>query len=282
MNLYDVYIKVADGVFEPAPNPPPREWRERKGVCKRCGEKVFVKAGPERSFWTHGKGKTCVPKPNPVAEAIAAAEYAKNKGASSDGDDQLKAEFEASAAANRQDPMPPVSELPRSVPFRSLSFGRREVENRPIWVMPKKVEPPTLAVRSIKEAVSLGWVEAELVLSGAVRELKDVEGLPCPGTVGTVAIHYLTDFAKEEFERHRRYAISKYPGVSLPTFDEVSRNRKSFYWGYADYKIVEVDGKRRMLLLGVGQRPTHMFHISEGRRFWKMSDSDSRMVYRPL
>ena len=92
---YEIYYTDASGQFVRAPNPPPPEWRERQGVCRHCGEKVFVKAGPLRSFWTHGKGKTCVKKANRVDEAIAAAEeYARNRGALSAGDEALKAGFE--------------------------------------------------------------------------------------------------------------------------------------------------------------------------------------------
>ena len=92
---YEIYYTDASGQFVRAPNPPPPEWRERKGVCRHCGEKVFVKAGPLRSFWTHGKGKTCVKKANRVDEAITAAEeYARNRGALSTGDEALKAGFE--------------------------------------------------------------------------------------------------------------------------------------------------------------------------------------------
>lgn len=92
---YEIYYTDASGQFVRAPNPPPPEWRERKGVCRHCGEKVFVKAGPLRSFWTHGKGKTCVKKANRVDEAITAAEeYARNRGALSAGDEALKAGFE--------------------------------------------------------------------------------------------------------------------------------------------------------------------------------------------
>ena len=92
---YEIYYTDASGQFVRAPNPPPPEWRERKGVCRHCGEKVFVKAGPLRSFWTHGKGKTCVKKANRVDEAITAAEeYASNRGALSAGDEALKAGFE--------------------------------------------------------------------------------------------------------------------------------------------------------------------------------------------
>lgn len=92
---YEIYYTDASGQFVRAPNPPPPEWRERKGVCRHCGEKVFVKAGPLRSFWTHGKGKTCVKKANRVDEAITAAEeYARNWGALSAGDEALKAGFE--------------------------------------------------------------------------------------------------------------------------------------------------------------------------------------------
>ena len=92
---YEIYYTDENGQFVRAPNPPPPEWRERKGVCRHCGEKVFVKAGPLRSFWTHGKGKTCVKKANRVDEAITAAEeYARNRGALSAGDEALKAGFE--------------------------------------------------------------------------------------------------------------------------------------------------------------------------------------------
>ena len=92
---YEIYYTDASGQFVRAPNPPPPEWRERKGVCRHCGEKVFVKAGLLRSFWTHGKGKTCVKKANRVDEAITAAEeYARNRGALSAGDEALKAGFE--------------------------------------------------------------------------------------------------------------------------------------------------------------------------------------------
>ena len=92
---YEIYYTDASGQFVRAPNPPPPEWRERKGVCRHFGEKVFVKAGPLRSFWTHGKGKTCVKKANRVDEAITAAEeYARNRGALSAGDEALKAGFE--------------------------------------------------------------------------------------------------------------------------------------------------------------------------------------------
>lgn len=92
---YEIYYTDVSGQFVRAPNPPPPEWRERKGVCRHCGEKVFVKAGPLRSFWTHGKGKTCVKKANRVDEAITAAEeYARNRGALSAGDEALKAGFE--------------------------------------------------------------------------------------------------------------------------------------------------------------------------------------------
>ena len=92
---YEIYYTDENGQFVRAPNPPPPEWRERKGVCRHCGEKVFVKAGPLRSFWTHGKGKTCVKKANRVDEAITAAEeYARNRGALSTGDEALKAGFE--------------------------------------------------------------------------------------------------------------------------------------------------------------------------------------------
>ena len=92
---YEIYYTDENGQFVRAPNPPPPEWRERKGVCRHCGEKVFVKAGPLRSFWTHGKGKTCVKKANRVDEAITAAEeYARNWGALSAGDEALKAAFE--------------------------------------------------------------------------------------------------------------------------------------------------------------------------------------------
>ena len=92
---YEIYYTDASGQFVRAPNPPPPEWREREGVCRHCGEKVFVKAGPLRSFWTHGKGKTCVKKANRVDEAITAAEeYARNRGALSAGDEALKAGFE--------------------------------------------------------------------------------------------------------------------------------------------------------------------------------------------
>ena len=92
---YEIYYTDASGQFVRAPNPPPPEWRERKGVCRPCGEKVFVKAGLLRSFWTHGKGKTCVKKANRVDEAITAAEeYARNRGALSAGDEALKAGFE--------------------------------------------------------------------------------------------------------------------------------------------------------------------------------------------
>ena len=72
---YEIYYEDSPGHFVPAPNPPPKEWRERKGVCRTCGEKVFVKAGEIRSFWTHGMGKTCVPKPNRVDAAISVDEY---------------------------------------------------------------------------------------------------------------------------------------------------------------------------------------------------------------
>ena len=92
---YEIYYTDENGQFVRAPNPPPPEWRERKGVCRHCGEKVFVKAGPLRSFWTHGKGMTCVKKANRVDEAITAAEeYARNRGALSAGDEALKAGFE--------------------------------------------------------------------------------------------------------------------------------------------------------------------------------------------
>lgn len=92
---YEIYYTDVSGQFVRAPNPPPPEWRERKGVCRHCGEKVFVKAGLLRSFWTHGKGKTCVKKANRVDEAITAAEeYARNRGALSAGDEALKAGFE--------------------------------------------------------------------------------------------------------------------------------------------------------------------------------------------
>ena len=92
---YEIYYTDENGQFVRAPNPPPPEWRERKGVCRHCGEKVFVKAGPLRSFWTHGMGKTCVKKANRVDEAITAAEeYARNRGALSAGDEALKAGFE--------------------------------------------------------------------------------------------------------------------------------------------------------------------------------------------
>ena len=92
---YEIYYTDENGQFVRAPNPPPPEWRERKGVCRHCGEKVFVKAGPLRSFWTHGKGKTCVKKANRVDEAITAAEeYARNRGALSTGDEALKVGFE--------------------------------------------------------------------------------------------------------------------------------------------------------------------------------------------
>ena len=92
---YEIYYTDENGQFVRAPNPPPPEWRERKGVCRHCGEKVFVKAGLLRSFWTHGKGKTCVKKANRVDEAITAAEeYARNRGALSAGDEALKAGFE--------------------------------------------------------------------------------------------------------------------------------------------------------------------------------------------
>ena len=92
---YEIYYTDENGQFVRAPNPLPPEWRERKGVCRHCGEKVFVKAGPLRSFWTHGKGKTCVKKANRVDEAFTAAEeYARNRGALSAGDEALKAGFE--------------------------------------------------------------------------------------------------------------------------------------------------------------------------------------------
>ena len=98
---YEIYYTDASGQFVRAPNPPPPEWRERKGVCRHCGEKVFVKAGPLRSFWTHGKGKTCVKKANRVDEAITAAEeYARNRGALSAGDEALKAGFEEQIGSN--------------------------------------------------------------------------------------------------------------------------------------------------------------------------------------
>ena len=98
---YEIYYTDENGQFVRAPNPPPPEWRERKGVCRHCGEKVFVKAGPLRSFWTHGKGKTCVKKANRVDEAITAAEeYARNRGALSAGDEALKAGFEEQIGSN--------------------------------------------------------------------------------------------------------------------------------------------------------------------------------------
>ena len=98
---YEIYYTDENGQFVRAPNPLPPEWRERKGVCRHCGEKVFVKAGPLRSFWTHGKGKTCVKKANRVDEAITAAEeYASNRGALSAGDEALKAGFEEQIGSN--------------------------------------------------------------------------------------------------------------------------------------------------------------------------------------
>lgn len=92
--LYEIVVEE-DGGYAPAPNPPPPEWRERKGICSKCGEKVFVKSGPLRTFWTHGRGKTCVPKPNPISTAISLMHYTKNRGASSEGDAEMRARFEA-------------------------------------------------------------------------------------------------------------------------------------------------------------------------------------------
>lgn len=278
MNLYDVYIKVSEGVFEPAPNPPPPEWRERKGYCKKCGEIVYVKAGPERTFWTHGMGKTCVPKPNSVADTVAAAEYEKNKGALTEGNDRLKAQFDAAMSAQQEEHnliSPACSE-----PVRESRLWRQRTYTPELRL--ESAAPLTNHRDSISEAVSLGWVEAELVLSGRLSELKDIEAMPPPGTSGTVAIHYQTDFTSDKYERHAKHAVEKYPGVSLPSYEDVSRNRRSFYWGVADYVINEVSGRRIMSVSNVGLLPTHMFQISEGRRFWTLSDSDSQMVYRSI
>ena len=125
---YEIYYTDENGQFVRAPNPPPPEWRERKGVCRHCGEKVFVKAGPLRSFWTHGKGKTCVKKANRVDEAITAAEeYARNRGALSAGDEALKAGFEEQIGSDAKR-LAEIQEIcgeqqPGTVPVAPLEAG---------------------------------------------------------------------------------------------------------------------------------------------------------------
>lgn len=221
-------------------------------------------------------GKTCVPKSNTVADTVAAAEYEKNKGASTEGNDRLKAEFEAAMLAQQEEPetMPsaysePIRIIPRWRPRMYTPLQREEVA--PLSPRPHN---------NIREAVSLGWVEVELVLAGKLRELKNVEELPPPGTSGTVAIHYQTDFTRDKYERHAQYAGTKYHGVSLPPYEYVSQNRRGYYWCAADYVIKEVGGRRIMSVSNVEQLPAHVFHICDERKFWTLSDSDSQLVYR--
>lgn len=261
MENYEVYIEVAEGRFEPAPNPPPFEWRERKGVCKTCGEKVFVKAGTERCFWTHGKGKTCVPKPNAVSAAIEASESKKNAGASTEGDEELKARFEASQE-HKTEPM--------------ITYRRYR---RSDWVMPEPPKKKEFKLECIvKEAVSLGWVEASLVICGALKEIKGLDNLPAPGTTGIVAIHYQYQFSPEAYARHAAHAKELFPDVELPTYEDVRGQRKNYYWATANYEIAEVDGKRIMRVSDIRLLSTHVFHISEERKFWAIDSSDSKLI----
>ena len=113
---YEIVVEKPDGGYEPAPNPPPPEWRERKGICSKCGEKVFVKSGPLRTFWTHGKGKTCVPKPNPVSAAISLVQYAKNKGALFEGDAEMRARYAAFSGTPLNVAMPAPEPPPEAAP----------------------------------------------------------------------------------------------------------------------------------------------------------------------
>lgn len=324
---YEVFVEVGTGTFVRAPDPPPPDWRERKGVCRRCGEKVFVKAGPIRSFWTHGKGKTCVPKPNPVAEAIDAAEYAKNRGASTEGDEALKARF---ADCVGEPPAPPPAEeriRPEGVsdeewqgtqaifggrggdewsasdadePQAAVPPARDEPAPEPspprrVVIWPTPVDGCSSAVRSrpdvwqetaqpqseataITYAVSLGWVEASLVMGGYLNRVKDVVGMPPKGTFGRIAIHYMTDFPRSAYDEHVRHALRKYPGCEIPPYEEIDRQRKSYYWGLADFAVVEEEGTAYIKLAGVVRPSTLVHRISEGRKVWPLGRFDARMI----
>ena len=259
MENYEVYIEVSEGRFELAPNPPPFEWRERKGVCKTCGEKVFVKAGHERCFWTHGKGKTCVPKPNPVSAAIEAAESAKNAGASTDGDDELKARFEAALGVPSVQTVETVEPDPYFEHFQ---------------------QPPvfeTSHVINVNGGISLGWVEASLVMCGELTEIKSLEGMPEPGTTGAVAILYQGGFSQEAYAYHVHHALEVFPGVVLPSYEEM-RSCANYYRGTAEYEVVEADGKRIMRLSNVQPLRSYLFHICQDRMFWTLDRSDAQML----
>lgn len=261
MENYEVYIEIAPGQFEPAPNPPPPEWRERKGVCKTCGEKVFVKAGTERCFWTHGKGKTCVPRPNAVSAAIEASESKKNAGASTEGDEELKARF---VASQEQAPEP------------KITFTRFR---RSAWAMPEPPKKKEFKLECIvKEGVSLGWVEASLVVCGALTEIKQLDNLPEVGAKGLVAIHYKGQFSPAAYEQHVAHAKERFPDVVLPSYEEIRGQRKNYYWATADYEIAAVNGARVMRVSNVKLLSTHVFRISDERMFWTIDSSDSKLI----
>lgn len=174
---YEIFIQDESGQFVRAPNPPPPEWRERKGVCRRCGEKVFVKAGPKRSFWTHGKGKTCVPKPNSVDDSITAVEqYEHNRGALSAGDDKLKSDFEEQigSQAKAADVGAPVAQTIRppaivtiyraSVSDANRSFTRpaEELSRKQSAVSRKSDDPcPHFRPDAVNTGSKAGWAPGE-------------------------------------------------------------------------------------------------------------------------
>lgn len=295
---YEIYYEDSPGHFVPAPNPPPKEWRERKGVCRTCGEKVFVKAGDVRSFWTHGMGKTCVPKPNRVDAAISVEEYEKNRGALEEGDEELLKSFEEAVAAGlsheegeveeEECPEPPT-EPPRILPrpwtkeVSDFSLPRiRTFIPPPRTVEPKKpvkpVEPERRAPR-VRFAASLGWIEATLVSEGRLTRIKDIEGMPDVGTSGNVAIHYQADFPRASYDEHRRRAHEKYQGCTFPTYDEIASRRKNYYWAVAGFTVVSEGGTRYMNLTGVKKLTTFVFHINEGRKVWQLDNFDSQMIH---
>lgn len=257
---YDVYIEVAEGQFELAPNPPPFSWRERKGVCKGCGEKVFVKAGSERCYWTHGKGKTCVPKPNPVSAYIDASEFQKNAGAQVEGDEALKARFKESQT------------LAKVPPFVCKKYNKVD------WIVPKPHKKEFLLKRIVKVGVSLGWVEASLVINGVLNELKRLSNLPAVGTNGILAIHYKDAFSQEDYDFHLLRAKERFLNATIPSYEELRANRRNFFWAMADYEIVDENNKPFVRLQNVRLLSSPVLHIFNERTFWALDSSDSQLI----
>lgn len=215
MVSFQVAIRQDDGSFRLVGDPTP-DMREMVGVCNRCGKEVYVRSGPQRTYWAHRANETCEPKPGFVPFTVTTDESHRNKGAVKAEDSTLEAEFAAAVASD--EPASGVDEEPLQEPFDREEYlrnceSRREEKER------RKEQERIERERKKEERREFERIEQAEREAKAARRREMAEENKRLMADSDVSTKMLVEIAKMRFENESAFSVKLTPVSPMPKYE---------------------------------------------------------------